>query len=146
MRTLILYCSYTGHTHALAVKKATELDCDLEEVKDVRKLSWVAGIRKAPKREKTDIYPIRSDLSRYDKIIIMSPVWASHPVPAINNVLECLPEGKKVEFFMVSAGGGTKKSAEETKELVAQRGCEVVGYTDVVVKVKDGDVLVRNVR
>jgi hypothetical protein len=32
---------------------------------------------------------------------------------------------------MVSGGGGTKNSAEGTKNLIAARGCEVTDYTDI---------------
>jgi len=141
MKTIILYCSYTGRTHALAVKKATELDCDMEEIRDVKKPSLLASIKMASKREKSEIMPIQARLDKYDKIIIMSPVWASHPVPAVNSLIECLPAGKLIEFYFNSAGGGTKKSAEGTKALASAKGCEVVGYTDVQVKIKGDEIL-----
>ena len=67
-------------------------------------------------------------------------------MPAINSVIECLPKGVKVEFIMVSAGGGTKKSSEGTKELVTSRGCEVVGYTDVKVKRKNNEVFCQEIK
>ena len=102
-----------------------------------------ASIRYSTKRMKSDIRTIQSRLDDYEKIIIMSPVWAGRPVPAINNVIESIPTGKKIELIMVSAGGGTKKSAKETKALFIKRGCEVAGYTDAKVKRKNNQLLVR---
>ncbi len=61
----------------------------------------------------------------------MSPVWAGNPAPAFNSIIENLPSGKKIELVMVSAGSGTKKSAEGTKNLITAHGCEVTDYTDI---------------
>ena len=141
MKTVILYYSRSGNTKALALKKALELDADIEEIVEEKKPLLVVGLYRALRRKKTAIRPIKALLDSFDKIIIMSPVWAAHPVSAINSVIECLPGGKKVELFMVSAGGGTRESVEKTKALITARACEVAGYTDVHVKRKGSEVL-----
>ena len=140
MKTIILYYSHSGNTKALAQKRVLELGADIEEIVEVRKPFLAIGLCRAIMRKKTAIQPIKAQLDSFDRIIIMSPVWASRPVSAINSVMECLPGGKKVEFIMVSAGGGTRASVEKTKELVTMRGCEVTGYTDVQVKRKGDKV------
>jgi len=135
MKTIILYYSYTGKTKALAVKKANELDAGIEEITDIKRpcmfKAFFSGVPNAIRRKKVKINPIKSGFSDYDKIIIMVPVWASHPAPAFNNIVEHIPSGKKVELIMISAGGGTKESAEKTIALVTARDCEVTAYTDV---------------
>jgi multimeric flavodoxin WrbA len=93
--------------------------------------AFTVGAYRAIKRRKTEIHPIKSQLNSYEKIIIMAPVWAGNPAPAFNSIVERLPSGKKVELVMVSGGGGTKNSAEGTKNLIAARGCEVTDYTDI---------------
>jgi len=141
--TLILYYSHSGNTKALATKKAAELGADAEEVLEAKKPSVIVGLFRAWKRRKTPIRPLGSRLDDYDRLVIMSPVWKANPVSAINGLIDLLPAGKKVELVMVSAGGGTKSSAEGTKALVTARGCEVVGYTDVAAKRKGGEVVSR---
>jgi flavodoxin len=135
MKTIIIYFSLSGNTKELAVKKSGELGADIEEITAVKKPSvikaFVIGSFRAIKRKKANIQPIKADLSNYEKIIIMCPVWASHPAPPFNNIVEHLPSGKKVELIMVSAGGGTKKTSEKTKALITSRGCEVTEYTDI---------------
>ena len=126
-----MYYSYSGKTKTLAEEKAKELDADIEEIVEVKRPFILVGIFRALRRKKTGLRPIESRLGNYDKIIIMSPVWAGHPVSAINGLIEQLPTGKQVEVVMVSAGGGTKRSAKGTKALITMRGCEVVEYTDV---------------
>ncbi|MCL2175800.1 MAG: hypothetical protein FWB73_07130 [Treponema sp.] len=135
MKTIILYYSWSGKTKKRAIIKAGEINADIEEVTEVKKPSgfgaFFAGAPKSIKRKKTNIKPVTSDLSKYDQIIIMAPVWAGHPAPAFNNIVELIPSGKKIEIIMVSGGGGTKKSKEKTIKLFTDKGCEVVNYVDV---------------
>jgi len=138
MKTIILYYSWSGKTKALAVKKAGEIGADIEEITEVKRPSgfgaFFVGAPKALKRKTVNIKPIVVDLKFYDQIIVMAPVWASYPAPAFNNIVEAIPSGKKVEIIMISASGGTKKSAEGTKKLFTDKGCEVAGYTDITEK------------
>jgi len=135
MKTIVLYYSYSGKTKKLAVQKANELNADIEEITEIKKpgklKAFFVGVFHALKRKRAKINPVKSELSNYDKIIAMSPVWAGHPAPAFNSIIRHLPSGKKIEIIMVSAGGGTKDSAEKTKEIITARGCEVVDYTDI---------------
>jgi len=135
MKTLIMYYSHSGNTKALANEKAEEIGADIEEIIEAKRPFMPIGIHRAVNRTRTEITPIKSHLDDYEKIIIMSPVWADHPVSAIYSLIDCLPKGKQVELFMISGGGGTRSSSEGTKNLVTDRGCEVVGYTNVAVKV-----------
>jgi flavodoxin len=135
MKTLILYHSYTGKTKALAEKKAAELGADIEEIKDIKRPSvlaaYVIGGYRAIRRKKVPIQPIKAQIDSYEKIILMSPVWASRTTPAVNSTIERIPSGKKVELVMVSESGKTGKAADGTKALIYGRGCEVMDYTDV---------------
>jgi len=141
MKTIILYYSHSGNTKALANEKAKELGCDLEEITEVKKPNIFVALHRVVKRKKTEIKPIKANLDEYERIIIMSCVWASHPVAPVNSAIDCLPAGKEVEVVMVSGGGGTKKTAAGTKALIIGRGCEVVGYTDVKAKKVNGEVV-----
>jgi len=135
MKTLILFYSFSGSTKKIAFQKALEIEADIEEILETKKMSvlkaYTAGAYRAMKRKKVEIRQIKSQLNDYEKIIIMSPVWASSPAPVFNSIVEQLPSGKKIELVMVSAGSGTKSSAEKTKSLITARGCEVTDYIDI---------------
>jgi len=45
---------------------------------------------------------------------------------------------------MVSGGGGTKKSAKDTKAAVIARGCEIMGYTDLKA-MREGDKIISSI-
>jgi len=125
MKTLVLFYSFSGNTRKLAAQKAMEAGADIEEVIEIKKMSvlkaYIIGAYRAMKRKKTEIQPIKSQLNSYEKI---------------NSIIEQLPAGKKVELVMVSAGSGTKNSAEGTKNLITARGCEVTDYIDIRTMVK----------
>ena len=140
MKTIILFYSHSGNTRFIANKKAVEAGADIEEIKEIKKPSILTGTLRAIRNAKTGIVPIKSPLADYDNIIIMSPVWAARPVSAINSVFDYLPAGKKVEIYMVSGGGGTKKSAANTRALITGKGCEVTVYIDLKAK-KENDTV-----
>ena len=147
MKTLILYYSYSGNTKELALKKAAETGADSEEITETNKqgtlAAYTVGCYKAMKGIKTEIQPVKSNPGDYEKIIIMAPVWAANPAPAAYNIFDMLPQGKKVEIIMVSAGGGTKGSKERTISLATARGCEVISYTDINAKRKNGELVIK---
>lgn len=135
MKEIVLFYSFTGKTKALAEKKAKERKARIEEITEVNKPSiigaYTIGCFKALRRKKAEIRPIKAQLKSYDKIIIMTPIWAGHPTPVVNSLIELLPSGKKIELIMVSGGGNSQGSAEATKALITAHGCDLVGYTDV---------------
>ena len=148
MKTLVVYYSYSGNTKALANKTAQELGADIEEINEIKSPSMLVGIHRAVNRIRTEIHPIKAQLDDYDKIIIMSPVWADYPVSAIYSFIDLLPKNKQIEFMLVSGGGGTVKSIEGTKALAMSRCCEVVDYSVVSVKInkKTGDISIRKIK
>ncbi len=76
------------------------------------------------------IHPLDKNMGDYDKIIIMGPVWAGAPAPAVNGIIDALPKGKRVEFRIVS-GGGVSKNHQVTIERAESKGCVVEGYEDM---------------
>ncbi|MCL2517962.1 MAG: hypothetical protein FWF15_05310 [Oscillospiraceae bacterium] len=133
MKTLVIYYSYSGATKKIAVETAEKEGAEIYEVMDIKKpgkfKAYVIGSFKAMRGKKFKIEPVNVDFSLYGKIIILSPVWANHPTPQINNILDMLPAGKKIEIYAVSASGKSKK--DRIAEVIATRGCELIGYTDI---------------
>ena len=82
------------------------------------------------RRKKAELQDLTPDLSAYDKIVIAMPIWAGHPAPAINNIIDILPAGKEIELVMVSGSGSSADSAPKTKALIEAKGCKIVKYLD----------------
>ncbi len=140
MKTVILYYTFGGSTKKEAERLANELNATLYRVKEARNRSFltafIPGGLHARQRKSVAIQPLEIDLNQYDRIIIGCPVWAAHPAPAFNSIVERLPKGKEVEIFLCSGGSGTANSEQGTKELIANKGCTLISYRDVATGVQ----------
>ncbi|MDR0821142.1 MAG: hypothetical protein LBN40_01575 [Oscillospiraceae bacterium] len=134
MATLVVYYSYSGNSKKVAQKLAQSEHADTLEIKDNRrpnmwKAFWV-GCPKAIFGGEWAIAPISTDLTTYDKLIIVSPIWAGGTPPAVNSLLSALPSGKTVSVRLVSASGANTCSKRLTKS-VAAKGCVLEGIEDI---------------
>lgn len=134
MKTLVIYYSYTGHTEKLANDIAAKEGVDILEIRDRVKpgktAAYLGGCFKALCMKPGEIEPFEADLSMYEKIVIMSPVWAGHLTPPVNRVFELLPAGLELEIIAVSASGKSK-AKDKVSMLLNSRGCRSVRYKDI---------------
>lgn len=133
MKTLVIYYSYTGTTYRAARRLADELKADLVEVQTQKRpntiSAYVSGSLAAMKQKGALVLPL-PNMAGYDKIIIMGPIWAGYPAPAVNNIIAALPADKQVELRMIS-GGGQSRARDTVIERVEKTGCTVTGYMDI---------------
>jgi len=134
MKTLVLFYSYSGNTKRLANKLAAKETADIAEIIDVRHpgkfKAYTAGCFAAMKGKAWPIRPLSVDLSIYDSIILLAPVWAGHPVPAVYAALELLPEGKSVEVKMVS-GSGDCGCEERLRGIIESKGSTLAEFENI---------------
>lgn len=132
--TAIIFYSWSGSTKLLAQKKAEEENAEIFEINDIHKPSFLKaytlGCLYSLLMKKTPIKKIGINFDDYNKIIIMSPVWAGNTAPAINNIFELLPVDKEVGIYMVSASG--KSSCEKKiQKIINDRGCKLIIFKDI---------------
>ena len=127
MTMAIFYYSLSGTTKALAEKRAADTGADIFEVCEVKKrngfTAFIPGCCLAMSGRSSAIVPPEADLGAYDEIVIMGPIWAGKPAPAVNSIIGLLPEGKTVSL-VCSAGGGTG-NLTKAAAFVEARGCTV---------------------
>lgn len=113
MKTLIVYYSYSGITEKVVKIYESQLgntgEVTVERLKPKEEITTFIGqCRAAFARKKAELEgsPI-FNVSRYDLLMIGSPVWAFAPVPAINAYLDRLSglEGKKAAILLTSGSG-----------------------------------------
>ena len=89
MNKLVVYFSYAGNTKMIANKIREKLNCDILEIKTVIPYSedYDTAVNDEQNSEASNRLPeiqdIGIDLSKYDEIILGTPVWWYRPVPAI---------------------------------------------------------------
>lgn len=133
MKTAVVYYSLGGSTRSFARAEATARAADLIEVRPAkpynRFTSFALGCPAAI-RQKAVPLAEAPDLSGYDHFVLMAPVWAGHPAPPFNSMVQALPVGAEVEVLLVSASG-TNKSRDKVRALIEHKGCTVTGLRDI---------------
>jgi flavodoxin len=93
MKKLVVYFSQTGNTKKVAEKVARNLGADIDEIIDKDKKGQEAMFKKEPIE-----INFRKDPSKYDLVVIGSPVWAFGVPPATKSYL-MKNKFKNVGFF-----------------------------------------------
>jgi len=109
MKTLVIYYSFTGHSREIAQALAAGEAADIAEVRDTKPFgkakAYSTGCLAAIRGKAWPILPLEVDPAAYDRLIICAPVWADNPPPAVNALIEQLPQGKIVAVKMVATSG-----------------------------------------
>lgn len=125
MKTAIVFYSMHGNVRYVAEKVAKETGADLIELipkkaypdKGMRQFIW--GGSAVTFKKKPDLEPYTFDASKYDMVIIGTPVWASSFVPPLRTFIEDNDlTGKKIAVIATSAGGNSVKCIEAVKAAV----------------------------
>lgn len=145
MNKLMVYFSYTNNTRTIANKIKDKFNCDILEIKT--KIPYSDDYQTVVDDEQNseasnhlpEIEDINIDLSKYDEIILGTPVWWYRPVPAIRTFLTQNDlKGKTIKPFATNAGW-LGKTFKEIKSLCpnsnVEEGMNIVfkSYSDKLV-------------
>ena len=134
MKTAVVYFSQSGATRSFARAEANARGADLLEAAPVKKYNPLTAVTRgcpAAIRQKSVPLQNKPNLSEYERIVLMAPVWAGFPAPPFNTVVNLLPSGKEVEVLLVSASGSSEKSHDKVRTLIRSKGCKVVAQRDI---------------
>ena len=126
-RAIIIYYTRTGNAKTVAETIRDEFDCDLQEIKDLKDRSGIAGfiggMIDVKINSTTDIEPKTVDLNNYDLIIICSPTWGMKLTPAITIFMETA-DFKNIKIFLPAAATGKIKDEtfKETADYIRSKG------------------------
>lgn len=151
-KKIIVYFTYTNNTKMIAEQIKEKLNCDILEIKTVIPYSkdYDTVVNDEQNSEASnhlpDIQNINIDLSKYDEIILGTPVWWYRPVPAIRTFLTQNDlTGKRIIPFATNAGW-LGKTFKEIKSLCpnskVEDGMNIVfqSYSDKLVT-KEQDIV-----
>ena len=131
MKTAVIYYSYEGNSILVADIIKTALKADVYRIKtiDKKKRSFFGMILRGGFqvvfKKKPPLEPLSVDVNAYDLIILVSPVWAGSPAPAMISFLDKTKiSGKKIALFFCH-GGGLGEAFAKFRALVS--GNSVVG-------------------
>ena len=123
MAKLFIYYSFTGNGDTIATY-LSEKGYELRKVEEKKKMpktfffSILQGGFRAGINAKGKLINYDNDVSKYEEIVIGSPIWNGKLVPAINSVLEQTSlSDKKVSFVLYSGSGNGKKAEKKINKL-----------------------------
>ena len=158
-KKLVVFYSYTGHTKYIAEMIKEKLNCDILEINPVKRYSKDynlvvkeyqnnESVKETPEIETTNI-----DMSKYNEIIIGSPVWWYTITPPIRTFLkENDLSGKTIIPFATNAGW-VGRTFNEIKSLCPNSNVEkemnivfTEDYTvnNLITKVEEIDVWIKS--
>ena len=127
MSTAVVYYSMLGNSEMVAEHIGKKLGADVIRIepdkaypdKGAKKFLW--GGKSAVMGEMPVLKPYEFDASKYDKVIIGFPVWASRPAPPIWTFLneqKDVLKGKKIAVFACQSGNGAEKAFDRIKKQI----------------------------
>ncbi|OGS23338.1 MAG: hypothetical protein A2252_09450 [Elusimicrobia bacterium RIFOXYA2_FULL_39_19] len=135
-KILIVYYSRSGNTQRVSNDVAKELGADTEKLTDKTSRSgfwgFITGGRDAMKERETVIEPVQKDPSKYDIVILGTPIWAGKMAPAIRTYInQNKTKISKTAYIITSGGTDAGKVATKMDELT---GKQALGYLGVLEK------------
>ena len=134
MKTLVIFYSYSGHTKAIAERLTANESADTAEIVDTvrpgKVKAYLSGCFAALRCKSWPIRPLGADPAAYDRLILLSPIWAGNPPPAVNALLGTLPRGKPMEVKMVS-GSGKSNCKERLEAIIKSKGSTLKSFEDI---------------
>jgi len=107
MSTIVYYYSYKGSNRYLATKIATDLKCEIEEIKPILNshLLMIMGLNFGNRRLKTKV-------ENFDKVILCGPIWMGKLIVPLKNFMnKHIRNINKMVF--VTCCGSTFKNKDE---------------------------------
>lgn len=122
-KVLISFYSRTSITKKVAKKLNDLYGFELEEIVDKKgragALNYILAGKDALQEKETDIEKIEKDASKYDLVIIGTPVWASNMAPAVRTYINKVKEKiSNVAFICTEGASGADKTLSKLEELV----------------------------
>ena len=129
MKKLFLYYSYSGNGDFVA-EAMKEKGYDIREVETVKGLpkvsffAMLAGGFQASAKKKAELKEYNQDVSKYDEIVIGSPIWNGRITPAINTILANINlEGKELSFVFYAGSGEGKHALKRVNKEYPNAKC-----------------------
>lgn len=131
MKMLVVYYSRTGCTKKIAQALAGKLGADIEEIREVKGRNGAMGYLTAGKdaafKKPSDIKPTSKDPTKYDLVLIGTPVWSFTVASPLRMYLSQHNwEGRQVGYFVTQTASGDDRTFNELEDLTGRRPVAVM--------------------
>ncbi len=139
MKTLVVYYSRTGITKRIAETISESLDCEIEEIVDKKNRGGILGYLKsgyeASRNKLSVIEDPKHDLSKYDLLIVGTPVWAGKmSVPLRTYLHKNMEKIPLLACFCTAGGSGIEGTIKNIGEYTKTTPIESFGLKSSDIK------------
>lgn len=151
-KIIVVYYSRSGKTKEAAEEAARNLGCDIEGITDNVDRSGIIGYLKsgkeAMKMTEVSINPMNHNVSDYDMVIIMTPVWAGTMASPVREFIKKNKSSIKAAAFVTTAGSDNPgktfehmrslwEKEETAKVHISGKDMKTGGYKDKLKSIYD---------
>jgi flavorubredoxin len=147
---LIVYYSLTGTTRTIAAELSRALSCETEEIvsQKYRRYLWkITCVNDQLFDRDDDLAPVTTDLTKYNQLIIASPVWI-HTISSPMRTLIKYNGFKNKKVWLVLTNQGNYGPADETSiiKFLNDWGITVKGCYNICTTEKTEQELLQHAR
>lgn len=138
-KILVVFYSRTGNTKKVGEAIAKELNCDTEQIMDVKSrmgiFGWLRSGMEGSTEKLTLIRDTKKDPAAYDMVIIGSPVWGSKmSSPARTYITKNKDRFKQAAFFITCGGSGNEPVFKGMEALCGKKPLAALQITEEQLK------------
>lgn len=138
-KILVVFYSRTGNTKKAAEAIAKELNCDTEQIMDVKSrmgiIGWIRSGMEGSREKLALIQDTKKDPSTYDMVIIGSPVWGGKmSSPVMTYISKNKDRFKQTAFFITCGGPKNEPVFKGMEALCGKKPLAVLEITDEQIK------------
>lgn len=129
MQTLVVYYSRSGSTRTVAKALANDVGGTLRELVDANdRKNLSAAVMAALFGRSARLVDPNFDVSAWDTVVVMTPIWVGKPTPAANTFLRTVNlTGKKVLIVALGESGANLATSSKLEQMARARGGWVLG-------------------
>ena len=133
MRTLVVYYSRSGSTAMIAGALALAVGATMRELVDRSSHAGLLGLALAALTGRSArLVDPDFDVSAYDTVVLLTPVWAGRPTPAANAFLRMASlTGKKLLIVAVGASVENPGAVARLEKMATAAGALLIGVRQV---------------
>lgn len=152
MKVLIAYYSKSGNTEKAAkiindIITEKGVQVTIQKIKPLREEGLIAGTLKAITRFEVPIMNQDLDVSKYDLVIVGTPMWAASPAPAVNSYLADITglNGKDTALFVSSGTNYGRFAARSMASKIQKKGGKIKGLCTFAREDVSSDTALRSI-
>jgi flavodoxin len=125
MSILVIYYSRTGMTKKVGDLIVNELLCDHEEIFDAKSrkgpFGYMSAGKAASRKELTELKQVKKNPSKYDIVVIGTPVWSWNMSAPVRTYIEMYKNKFNEVAFFLTCGSNPGKTFEDMETICGKQ-------------------------